>query len=61
LKPKLPCPVCGSRDVDVVRLEESDGRSPGALVTVHSNGDECDHRGRVRLAAADPGKGSDGD
>jgi hypothetical protein len=51
LGPKLPCPVCGGRDVDIVAARQVDGGQPHEMVTVHGNGDECHHRTRTIVFA----------
>jgi len=55
---KLPCPICGGRDVEIVAAWPSDDHPQGHshdTVTVHWNGDQCHHaRRRVELAATPP-------
>jgi hypothetical protein len=51
VKPKLPCPVCGARDVLIVAAVPKDD-SGYALVTLHTNGDECNRESSEVTEAA---------
>jgi hypothetical protein len=47
-RPKLPCPLCGVDDVSIVAArgneERGDDGPAYVIVTVHTNGDECDRQ-----------------
>jgi hypothetical protein len=47
-RPKLLCPLCGADDVNIVEErgneERGDDGPAYVIVTVHTNGDECDRQ-----------------